>query len=370
MKHHYSRPNSGGAGILLRFLGFIFAMILIIGMLDKAGMKISFEGGEGADTGRRYNDASLGEANGNEGQGSETIYISPDRPEKGYPQEYQPRPYSEYSREAPSRSARAAVSAEDFIGRFAETATVQALNRGVPAGVSLALGVTKLKQGERIDNWQDFMDKVVLPLARIKENAPRTGLQAYFKYSANSGRWLEGLSRQGDYSYNALREAMQQYELGRYDEEVRTALVEGTRVAPEMERKASYVADEVNSNLVRQRIAREREGRNNNSHSPNVEQWKNDYDEAVGREVAKEIARRKLKTGQYITDDDMARLIDEANIETEKVLKNNLSFLGRDINRAHPDAPEILDITKPGNAQARQELYQKKLREREYAGNQ
>lgn len=370
MGHHYSRPSSGGAGILLRFLGFIFAMILIIGMLDKAGLKVSFEDREGAGAGPRYNEAAVGEAYGNEKSGSETIYISPGEPGRSYQQEYEPRPYSESSRQAPSRGARTAVSAEDFIGRFAEAATVQALNRGVPAGISLALGISKLKEGERIDSWQDFMEKVVLPLARIKEDAPRAGLQAYFKYSANSGRWLEGLSRQGDYSYNALRQAMQQHQLGRYDEEVRTALVEGARVAPEMERKASYVADEVNSNLVQQRIAREQEAGSTNGRSSNVEQWKNHYDETVGREVAKEIARRKLKTGQYITDQDMGRLIQEANIETEKVLKNNLSFLGREINRDHPDAPEMLDITKPGNAQARQELYQKKLREREYAGNQ
>lgn len=358
--------------MLLRFLGFIFAMILIIGMLDKAGLKVSIEGRE-ANSGQRYNEASAGGAYAEEDKGGETIYISPNEPAQGHQEEYRPRSYSEYSHQPPSRGGRAAASTEDFIGRFAETATVQALNKGVPAGISLALGVIKLEQGERMDSWQDFMDKVVMPLARIKENAPHDGLQAYFKYSANSGRWLEGLSRQGDYSYNALRQAMQQHQLDRYDEEVRTALVEGTSVSPEMERRASYVADEVNSNLIRQRIAREQEGYGSNRReaaNSNVEQWKNYYDESVGREVAKEIAKRKLKTGRYISDDDMGRLVEEANVETEKVMKNNLSFLGREINRDHPDAPEMLDITKPGNAQARQELYQKKLREREYAGNQ
>ena len=163
---------------------------------------------------------------------------------------------------------------------------------------------------------------------------------------------------------------MQEYRLDYYDQQVRTALVEGTKVAPEMDRQASYVADEVSSHIVKRRIANEQETRNNSSRTAKVEEWENYYDEAVGREVAKEIAKRKLKTGKYLTDEDMGRLVEEANVETQKVLKNNLSFLGRDINRNHPDAPEMLDITKPDNAQARQELYQKKVREREYAGNQ
>ena len=369
MGHHYSRQGSGGTGMLLRFLGFIFAMILVIGMLDKAGLKVSLEGQEGKSPGPRYNEASVGDNYGEGENSNSTVYVSPDEPAQSRKGSYQPRAYDEYSKQAPSRSARPSASAEDFIDRFAETATAQALNRGVPAGISLALGIAKLNQGERIDSWQDFMDKVVMPLSRIKGNASRDGLQPYFKYSANSGRWLEGLSRQGEYSYNALRQAMQEYRLEYYDQEVRTALVEGTKVAPEMERQASYVADEVSSNIVRQRIAHEQETRSRPARSAKVEEWENYYDETVGREVAKEIAKRKLNTGQYITEEDMGRLIDEANVETEKVLKSNLSFLGRDINRKHPDAPEMLDITKPGNAQARQELYQKKVREQKFAGN-
>lgn len=354
---------------MLRLLGFIFAMILFIGMLDKAGLKISLEGREGQDSSPRYKEASVGGAYAEENEERETIYVSPDEQKQGYREGYRPRPYDDYSQQAPARSSRPALNADEFIRRFAETATAQALNRGVPAGISLALGVTLAEKGEKIESWQDFMDKVVVPLSSIKSNAARDGLQSYFKYSANSSRWLEGLGRQGDYSYNALRQAMQEYRLENYDAEVRTALVEGTKVAPEMERQASYVADEVSSHLVRQRIAQEKEvgSRGGNER---VQEWKSYYNETVGRDVAKEIAKRKLKTGQYITEADMGRLIDEANVETEKVLKNNLSFLGRDINRKHPDAPEMLDITKPGNAQARQELYQKKIREQEYAGNQ
>ena len=370
MENRYSRPNSGGTNTLLRLLGFIFAMILIIGMLDKAGLKISLEGREGQDSSPRYKEASVGGAYAEENGERETIYVSPDEQKQDNREGYRPRPYNDYSQQAPARSSRPALSADEFIHRFAETATAQALTKGVPAGISLALGVTMVKKGEKIENWQDFMDKVVVPLSNIKSNAARDGLQSYFKYSANSSRWLEGLGRQGDYSYNALRQAMQEYRLENYDEEVRTALVEGTKVAPEMERQASYVADEVSSHLVRQRIAHEQQEVRTSGGNERVKEWKNYYNETVGRDVAKEIAKRKLKTGQYITESDMGRLIEEANVETEKVLKNNLSFLGRDINRNHPDAPEMLDITKPGNAQARQELYQKKIREQEYAGNQ
>lgn len=372
MKNHYSQSNKGTGtmGGMMRLLGFVFALILVIGMLDKAGLKVSLEGQQSSPSDKRYLEASAGEAYGQEESGSDPVYVSPDEPAQRYRQDYSPRSYQEYSSPAPARGAQPGASVDAFISRFAETATVQALNRGVPAGVSLALGIAKLQQGERIDDWQDFMDKVVMPLAQIKANAARDGLQSYFKYSANSSRWLEGLSRQGDYSYNALRQAMQQYRLDTYDAEVRTALTEGTRVNPEMERRASYVADEVASHIVTQRTAFEQQQRSGRRASANTERWENYYDEVVGREVAKEVAKRKLKTGQYITDEDMGRLVQEANAETEKVLKSNLSFLGRDINRDHPDAAEMLDITKPGNSQARQELYQRRLRERDFVSNQ
>ena len=109
------------------------------------------------------------------------------------------------------------------------------------------------------------------------------GLQSYFKYSANSGRWLEGLSRQGTYSFNALRQAMQAYRLDYYDQQVRTALVEGTKVAPEMDRQASYVADEVSSHIVKRRIANEQATYNNSNRNAKVEEWENFYDESVGK---------------------------------------------------------------------------------------
>jgi len=371
MKNHYSQSNKGNGamGGLMRLLGFVFALILVIGMLDKAGLKVSLDGQKEGPSGKRYYEASVGDNNSGEESGPETIYVAPDEPSRSSGQAYQPRSYNEYSSTAPSRGSQPGMSVDAFISHFAETATAQALDKGVPAGVSLALGIAKLQQGERIENWQDFMNKVVTPLARIKENAARDGLQPYFKYSANSSRWLEGLGRQGDYSYNALRQAMQQYRLDAYDEEVRTALSGGTRVSPEMDRQASFVADEVASNIVTQRAAYEQQQRSGRKNTANAEKWEGYYNEVVGREVAKEVAKRKLKTGQYITDEDMGRLVEEANVETEKVMKKNLSFLGRDINRNHPDAPEMLDITKPGNAQARQELYQKKLKERDFASN-
>ena len=72
MGHHYSRQGSGGTGMLLRFLGFIFAMILVIGMLDKAGLKVSLEGQEGKSPGPRYNEASVGD--GREGRAGDASH--------------------------------------------------------------------------------------------------------------------------------------------------------------------------------------------------------------------------------------------------------------------------------------------------------
>ena len=95
-----------------------------------------------------------------------------------------------------------------------------------------------------------------------------------------------------------------------------------------------------------------------------TEIWEAEYDEMVGREVAKEIAKEKLKSNSYISEEDMARLVEETNVETSKVLESKLSFPGRKVNKNHPDAAKMNDITKPKNSQAREELYQKKLKAR------
>ena len=83
----------------------------------------------------------------------------------------------------------------------------------------------------------------------------------------------------------------------------------------------------------------------------------------VGREVAREIAKKKIKSGKYIGEEDMDQLILDTNDETEKVVDNKLTLLGRKINKKHKDAEKMLDITDKKNAAAREELYQKKLKE-------
>ncbi|MFM9948257.1 MAG: hypothetical protein ACKV1O_09990, partial [Saprospiraceae bacterium] len=90
----------------------------------------------------------------------------------------------------------------------------------------------------------------------------------------------------------------------------------------------------------------------------------NRYDEIVGSEVAKEAARKKLKSGRYLTEEDLTRLVEETDQETAKALKSKLAFPGRKVNPNHPDAAKRLDITDPKNTQAREELYQRKLKEK------
>ncbi len=97
------------------------------------------------------------------------------------------------------------------------------------------------------------------------------------------------------------------------------------------------------------------------------------YDSNIGFEVAREITIRKIRSSNFYestNESQMIKSILKIHKEVDQVLKNNVSFLGREINRNHPDAPEMLDIMKEENAEARQKLYQRKLKERNYAGNQ
>ena len=347
--HPYSRKSSSING-LLRLLGAIFALILIIGALDKAGVSVVLdkEPQEDVVESRIY--------------GGTEAETKPER-RMSLPE----RPAASHDYEAATGKSRNSsehiYSPEEWLERFASSARKQALEYGVPAGVSLAVAIEELKQGEQLNDWDDFMEKVVQPLARLKQEVPRDALRTYFKYSANSQRWAKGLGNYSRYAEQQLLDNIRQYGLSQHDDAVTELLLQD----PETQRRSSEVADEV----VAKRSASRNEdnaGSNRRSEASGeaVEEWEAFYEEEVGREVAKEIARRKLRSGEYIGESDMEALIEETNQETGKAMQNNIGLLGRKINPDHKDADQMLDITQPENAQARQELYQRKLREHSY----
>ena len=370
MKNNYNHNQSNGFGLgrLFTALGYLTALILIIGLLDKAGVRISLPGQEDKSSNASFYSSSLGAAASSESSSDDAVVISAE-PSVGKDNGQGWEPVGSYA--GKSRSTRAqdskassSSSVENWIERFSSTAVQQAVQKGIPAGIALAVGIAKLQSGKTIDSWEAFMEEVILPLARIKNTAGENERRAYFKYSANSERWAEGLNRSASFSASVLKNNIKNYGLNEYDREVTEKLANGEVVDVEMERKARAVANQVTASIRTEKAAAPKSERSRREASEKAEEWNTFYEESVGYEVAREVARKKLKSGQYITDEDMSRLVEEANTETSKVVGNKLSFLGRKINPSHPDAKQLQDVSDPRNAQAREELYQRKLQER------
>ena len=358
MEKRSTNSRGGSFSGLLRTIGFLSVLLFALGLAKKAGIQVSLAGADGLVTEESFLSASAS-AYGKE-EGEDVLVIRPHTQREDEGGAYRPsRSYADMSRGS-SSSSGSKLQVDDWIDKFSGTAVMQALNRGVPAGVSLAVGVAKLQSGSEINSWSDFVEQVVEPLAGLKHDS---GLRSYFKYSANSEQWLRGLDRSGQYRGESLRGIVDRYRLGDFDEIVKEKLIAGPAVVdPEVERKAGEVAEKV---AAGRRDRREAAGESAGSgRSVKIGKWETVYDEIVGREVAKEVARKKLKSGEYISEEDMSALVEETNVETETVLQNKLAFPGRSINRNHPDAARMLDVSEPANSQAREELYQRIMREK------
>ena len=361
MKEYYNAPRRSSFS-LLNILGFLFAITIFIGILDRAGIKVI--------VGQKSNHNQSGMlptfgAKAQPQEGELLVVDAHSSTKQGYTS-YQ------YSNNASVGSVASGTSKnpEEWVERFASSARNQAIEKGVPAGVALAYGIEQLHNGRNIDSWHQFINEVIIPLVAIKQAASKSGLQQYFKYSANSERWIAGLGKDQRFSANRLNSHLNKYQLDKYDQEVMSIIANGGKYQQAQERRSTHVADEVASSMVAKRIEKQGSRASSvNLENGNADEWEQYYDEVVGKAVAKEIARKKLKSGEYISEDDMQNLIDETNEETSGVIKNNISFLGRKINKNHPDAEQMLDITNPRNAQAREELYQQKLREKKMVKN-
>jgi hypothetical protein len=361
---YYPTRRKSGLSRLLNALGVLFALIILIAFMDKAGVKIVIDqeqsvSGAGMlpqfDTGA----PSAGADNPIVVNTTEPSY----RSYKDYSGQEAVRPY------ATGSQSKRTQNVEEWVARFASTARAQAIEKGVPAGVALAVGIEKISGGTPINDWHRFIEEVTIPLVAIKQAASKADLQAYYKYSANSSLWVSGLASDGRFPAERLHRHLQKYELHAQDKQVLDILSNGGRYEQEAITKSVEVGDEVASDLVARRIKEQESSTLSKAAShQNSKEWEQYYDEVVGKAVAKEIARKKLKKGEYLSEDDMESLIEETNQETSDVIRHNISFLGRKINKDHQDAENMLDITQPKNAQAREELYQQRLKEQNVAG--
>lgn len=326
-------------------IGFACAVIFLIGFLRKNGVEIS--------TGQAV--------------ASTTTIESVQQPTHQERTEFSIAPAEMVIRPTARRSettqvAEKAVSKRtlnSWVNQFDEIAMSQAMDRGIPAGVSLAFGITKVRAGIQINTWDDYVEKVVHPLVHLKRNAPKADISNYFKYSANSELWAEGLGRTGRFDANDLKYIMESFNLDEFDRTVRANIVAGKQ-QPKLEQQAVEVANQVIIENTTDYYKADREL----ERAQRVSEWQETYNEVVGHEVAEEVARKKLKTGKYLTDEDLQRLVDETDAETEKALKNKVMFMGRKINKNHSTAAQKTDITNPKNAQARGELYQQKIQKK------
>ncbi len=327
---------------IFSLFGFACAVILVVGFLKKNGVEISRS---------KVSYAEIPSTS----RVVEEFSVLPVEKMKMKESSYEVKPSSPSS----ASSGVSAPSANQWIRQFSEIAVNQALEKGIPAGISLALGIAKLQSGATIQSFDDYMNQVIQPLAGAKKNATKEDRAYYFKYSANSDFWAEGLGKTGRYSESDLKKIIRQYSLGTYDQSVRTHITSG-KANPVTEQKAIETANQIVAKKgATLKVDKDAE------RAAKVEQWRQNYDESVGRDVAKEVARKKLKTGKYLSDEDLQRLVEETTVETEKALENKTMVMGRKINPNHPDAAQKLDITNPKNAQARGEIYQQKVAARQ-----
>ena len=354
MRDQYYHPpqRERGNNRLFSTLGLLFAGILAIGVMNKAGVKIDFPGaGKGAGSGLMS--ASMDDSGASENGG---VVVLPPKGEKGteYDSDFVPKtPRDKPSRSSERTSSSGNVNAEAWIERFSETAVQQAISKGIPAGIALAVGLMEIQSGKSINNWNDFMARVIKPLVKLKEQSASGDLRSYFKYSANSDRWAQGLDEADLYKASTLKKTLSNYDLSAYDQQVKERLAQ----EEEIERQAEYVSSEVTTSIRKK--SRSAAVEDEETGTPRAS---NRYEEIVGSEVAKEVARKKIKSGRYLKEEDLSRLVEETDQETAKALKSKLAFPGRKVNPNHADAAKRLDITDPKNTQAREEVYQKKLK--------
>lgn len=320
-------------------LGVGCAFIFTLGALKKAGVEVTFN----PKTSSVTQNLALGKIPSDEATAMAVL-------------EPLPRVMKPEHKKAPKRNVSATrLRVEQWINKHAETAKSFALDKGIPAGISLAIGVDQIKKGNRIEDWEAFAALITQPLLEQKQKASKMNRSAYYKFAANSEKWASGLEVTGYYSKNQLMETINDYKLGIYDEEVKDVIINSDKSKHKIEKRATVVAEAIVDKYETDFAPAE-------TIEEKAVAWENRYNQLVGKEVAKKVAKKELKSGKYLTEEDLQLLIEETNLQTDKALENKLMMVGRKINTTHPQASKLLDVTDPNNAHARGELYQQKVK--------
>ena len=167
MKNEY--PRRSGSGIL-NILGMGFAIILTIGFLKNNGYELTRSGAVVEESEYSVTKMGLEEA---VSQPEKTNDIVLESARSG---DYDGRSYDNtdaYSSSSTKakRAVRRVANASQWVEKFSSVAISQAVSRGIPAGLSLAVGLQKIERGVDILSWSDFVEKVVDPLAKTKQRA-------------------------------------------------------------------------------------------------------------------------------------------------------------------------------------------------------
>jgi hypothetical protein len=242
-------------------IGFLVAVVLSIGFLQKSNYKLVRDGAAISEASLFSSDGAAAD-NADHAPSDRISLREEDNPAND---PFDPPALGEYRERRGSTSrtpAHRSGDASKWLSTHGPIAVMEAVRLGVPAGVSLAVGLLQLEQG-RLSWNDDFAAKIIAPLANRKSEAP-----ARFKYRANSQPWMQGLGELGLYREAELERLFRQYNLGAYDAEVYMALQDDDRAqnnrgrvaqaaigAVSPARAASKAAPEVADEALRRNVA-------------------------------------------------------------------------------------------------------------------
>lgn len=211
---------------LLSLLGFCSTIVLLVGYLYKSDYRlVQVDRPAGAGP------LALQDQSGTDDRHAEEtlrLDLDSDRPATARNWSEREYPSAATGRRATEKSAAASrltfQQLDGWVDRHRTVAVMEALDRGVPAGISLAVGLHLLQQGTMTER-DDFATRVVDRLSRLRDNAA-TESRTHFRFFANSGEWARGLEREGHFSESELLAILQEFNLSAYDSEVYLALQE------------------------------------------------------------------------------------------------------------------------------------------------
>lgn len=339
------RPNNG-FNQLFTFFGIGCAFIFALGVMKRSGMEIIFN-----ETTTSVSKASM--LPNLTGEAEENLTINEVAP-------LMPVATAQQTTTTSTIKKTTKLNLEHWVNQYSAIAQAQALEQGIPAALTLAIGINHLQKGGQIQDAKTFQQAIIQPLLSEKLNASKAHRSMYYKYAANSQMWATGLDRADRYAEATLMNIINQFNLHIFDEAVRKEIIGRTSTDKAVELKITTVAKKV---VAEQKVANTATLANMDvAIAEKAQRMDAKYNQLVGHDVAKAIAKKELQSGHYITEEDMKLLVEETNTKTGEVLENKLMFMGRTINREHPEADKMLDITNPKNGQARGELYLQKVK--------